>query len=227
MPADGLKEIAALTVALTAIGLIAVYSVRLKAPPMPSSRAQIRAMLGLLPDAPGRIVEIGSGWGDVALALWRRDPDVDYLGYELSPIPYAASILRARLNRCAGPVFRRRDGLHPPLSGANIVICYLTPWVMEAVAVKLGRELLPGSVVICNGFALPGWTPDRRIGLNDRHRTVLYRYVVGKDAKDPGGTAARPVIVPVAVAADAAGSAESGWPATASRSPTAPESGAP
>ena len=32
-------------------------------------------------------------------------------------------------------------------------------------------------VVVSNTFALPGWQPDKRVKLRDRHRTPVYRYL--------------------------------------------------
>ncbi len=46
------------------------------------------AMMELVPDDfEGTIVELGSGWGTLAVAFARRYPGCQVLAYELSPLP--------------------------------------------------------------------------------------------------------------------------------------------
>jgi hypothetical protein len=44
------------------------------------------------------------------------------------------------------------------LHDADVVFVYLIPWRMETLAVKLKKELKPGSLVISNSFIFPTWT---------------------------------------------------------------------
>lgn len=58
------------------------------------------------------------------------------------------------------------------------MVCYLCPGGMTRVRGKLEAELRPGALVISNTFAMPDWSPEHTITLDDLHRTPVYRYRV-------------------------------------------------
>lgn len=144
--------------------------------PLPSSRRTRRVMLSEIPDGfSGKIVEAGSGWGSLAVPMARRFPEAAVIGYELSPVPYFCSQLR-RLGRYPNLRLYRADFRAVPLADADLVVCYLFPGAMRALDEKLRRELRPGTRVISNTFALPGWTPIRTHRLPDIYATPIYVY---------------------------------------------------
>ena len=66
------------------------HSVRLGMTPAPSLRKAIRAVNSLLAAhhrAAGRVIDLGSGWGTLVIALARKHPDIQFIGYEYSLLP--------------------------------------------------------------------------------------------------------------------------------------------
>jgi SAM-dependent methyltransferase len=111
--------------ALDALGRANAVS-RTAAAVWPSIRA------AALDTAPGqlRVLDIASGGGHLLLSLARRAVrermDIDWLGWDLSPvaIDYARTLVRRR--GVKGIRFERADALHDPIpSGIDVVICTL------------------------------------------------------------------------------------------------------
>ena len=90
--------LAVLALTATAAVLIVVYSLRVGITPMPSSGAARRRIVELVPaDLEGTILELGSGWGGLAVALARRFPAAQVVAYELSPVPWIVARIRAAI----------------------------------------------------------------------------------------------------------------------------------
>ena len=178
-------EVILLLILLTGVLLIAGYSLRTGVPPMSSSPAARQAVLALLPErVDGPIADLGSGWGALAEALADRYPQNPVIGYELSPIPYAVAWIRLRLRPRPNLRYRRADFLREDLGEFRAVTCYLMIPAMKPLAAKLRDELRPGSVIVCNAFALRGWEPDRAIPVAAAGGAMFYRYIVA----DPSGS---------------------------------------
>jgi trans-aconitate methyltransferase len=159
---------------LTIAALIVYWSIKNGIGPLPSTPKQTRAMLNCFPEnVEGSILELGSGWGRLALAMARRFPENKVVAYESSPIPYLFSRI---FSRRANLHFYRQDFLDVPLSNAGAIVCYLYPGGMEKLKPKLDAELTPGTLVVTNTFAVPGWKAETVVELNDLHRTKIYVY---------------------------------------------------
>lgn len=138
------------------------------------------------------IVEAGSGWGGLALALARRLPACRVAGYELSPLPFLLSRLRARVLGLTNIEFSRADFRKADIPAADIVVCYLYPEGMREIAQltrpgrsRTGEPLLSAAppdgdsrhpVIISNTFSLPGQRPDRSIQSGDASLAIVYVY---------------------------------------------------
>ena len=170
-------ELAALGAALLAIGSIFVYALRTGITPMPTSRRVKAAMLELVPDDfEGTIVELGSGWGTLAVAFARRYPGCGVLAYELSPLPWLFSRLWCAVAALPNLRVHRADFHGARLHGAGLVVCYLFPGAMERLRPKLEAELTPGALVLSNTFAMPGWRPLAVGEAEDVHHSKVYLY---------------------------------------------------
>ena len=165
-------------VAVLVIGASILWStLRTGMPPMPSLGASRRAMVSLVEQPPtGAIVDMGSGWGTLALAFARRFPDTPIVGYEVSFFPWLFSVCLARVLGLGNLRFRRLDFRNAELMGASVVVCYLMPSGMELVRRRLESD--PGDVdtVISHYFALRGWEADHVLELPDLYQTPVYRY---------------------------------------------------
>ncbi len=176
VPIDPLLLVVAV-LALAVTLSIVWTTIRVGISPMPSSGPALRAMVDLIPpEVSGQAVDLGSGWGQLAIALKTRRPGLEVTGYERSPIPWAWARAWAWLRR--HPVrFHRRDLFEADLGAVRVVVCYLCPELMERLAREL-RQLTPGTIIVSNTFRLPGWAPDEVVELRDLHGTRVYRYLV-------------------------------------------------
>lgn len=157
--------------------------------PMPASKAVRLAVAGEVDRITryGHIMEPGSGWGTLGLAVMRRCPGVRLTGIENSSLPLWCSQLLGVLYTRLHPAdkrgsllnkvhFARGDLYSCSYRDADIVLCYLFPGAMERLAEKFKRELPPGAVVISVCFSIPGRQPSRVITCRDSLRTKVYVY---------------------------------------------------
>lgn len=102
------------------------------------------------------VIDLGSGWGGLVIAVARAFPEARVEGIEISLFPYLTSRLRAsRLPN----VTLRWDNFHcSNLRSADAIVCYLMPSVMPGVSNLLDRELRPGAAVVSNTFLFRGRT---------------------------------------------------------------------
>lgn len=166
--------IAALLVAAISVVL---YTLKLGISPMPSVGFVRRLLIKAVPpETVGTIVDLGSGWGNLLFPLSRRFPDCQLIGYEQSPLPYLFSSLLGWLLRRQNLSFHRQNFFQVSLSDTSVVLCYLFPHTMRELREKLERELKPGTIVISNTFAIPGWTPLRELQCPDLYATKIFIY---------------------------------------------------
>lgn len=171
-----LADIAVLVAAMLVMASIVWTTLRVGISPMPSSALARRAMLAAAAGAPrGTIIDLGSGWGSLAIRCARAWPERTVIGYELSWVPWLVSMLAKQLLRLHNLELRRADFLQADLGGAAVLLCYLFPRGMHDLAHKLrGEGLHPR--VISNTFALPSFEPDEVIHLQDLYRSRIYLY---------------------------------------------------
>ncbi|MCM5681503.1 class I SAM-dependent methyltransferase [Schlegelella sp. S2-27] len=159
------------------IASLAVFTLRLGISPMPSSFKACSAMLEAAgPVGQADVVDLGSGWGTLAIRYARRHPGCRVVGYELSPIPWAVSVLLKRLLRLERLSFHRKDFRQADLPAGAVLLCYLYPAGMQAVEAKLRKGEWRPALVVSNTFALPSRHPDAVIRLGDLYRTPIYIY---------------------------------------------------
>ncbi|MBD3393179.1 MAG: methyltransferase [Chitinivibrionales bacterium] len=127
-------------------------------------------------DINGDIVELGAGWGTLAFPLAKGFPHIRVTAVEISPVPFLFLQLRALVQKRANLEIVRRDILSVSLARAGLVTCYLYPDAMKKLKPKFENELQPGTVVVSNTFAVPGWEPSRVGELEDLYRTRIYEY---------------------------------------------------
>lgn len=163
---------------LLAAGSIVYSSWRNGISPMPTSpavRRQVVAELRRIPEA-RVMIEAGSGWGTLALEAARSRPDLQVIGIENSPLPWAVSRCLARWGSFRNVMFHKTDLYTYPYGEADVVVCYLYPGAMTRLDEIFRQGVKPGAVMISICFALPGWTPERVITCGDMYRTKIYVY---------------------------------------------------
>lgn len=146
--------------------------------PMPTS-PKIKAQILQIPLQlrPGKIYELGSGWGSLAFALAKKFPNHHVIGYETSWIPFAFSLLKNYLFKEPNLTFKRLDFYHVSLQDASLVVCYLFPLAMQKLKVKFYNELPKGCFVISNTFSIPNCQPIKVIQIKDLYGSRIYVYL--------------------------------------------------
>ncbi len=123
-----------------------------------------------------KMAELGCGWGGINLILAKNFPNSSIFGYEISIFPYVFAKIRGFLgsNRIK---ITRSSFFEADLSGFDVIICYLSPWHMEKLKPQLAG-LRPGSLIISNAFAIPGWEPAETLHTYVGMDIPIYVYVI-------------------------------------------------
>lgn len=157
---------------------IAVFSIRNGISPMPSSfKAKNCLVSNLPPDLlSGKIYELGSGWGTLAYPLAASYPQKEVTAFETSPVPYYVSRAGCYFFNAPNLKFVKRDFYTISLDDAALIVCYLYPEAMHKLKVKFEQELKPGTWVVSNTFAIPGWKAAKTYEVPDLYHTKIYFY---------------------------------------------------
>jgi hypothetical protein len=171
----------ALTLTLYAAGSIIAYSLYNGITPMPTSPRVRRKLLEIINERQitGKIFELGSGWGTLAIPLARMLPHCHIIAYENSSIPYTFSRFAQAISRQKNLKIIRGNFFRISLAEADLIVCYLYPKAMERLKIKFERELKEECLVISSTFAVPEWRAERVAEAPDHYRTKIYVYSAG------------------------------------------------
>lgn len=160
------------------IGSIVFWSLRNGISPMPTSPKVKQCLLAHLPHLENRgvIYELGSGWGTLAFPLAERFPDYPVIGLETSLVPFVVSKWFLMFKKAPQLRLERKDFFSISLKNATMLVCYLYPEAMRKLKTKFEMELQPGTWVISNTFAIPGWDPLEMYEVDDLYHTKIYLY---------------------------------------------------
>ena len=127
-----------------------------------------------------RVVDLGSGRGELARAIAKAVPQAQVTGVELALVPHWRARLWQTLFGPANLNFQRANFFTYDCTNASAVVLFLGKLTVPA-GDKLLRELAPGSLVISNDFELgENWLTNgitlETITLRTPFKTVLYIY---------------------------------------------------
>lgn len=167
---------------LAAVGFVLlneVYQQRTKVSPMPTVPKVRDKMLALAAaQEPGKVAELGAGWGTLAIPLARRFPEREIVALELSPLPFLVLHLRKWLNGLGNLKILRRNFFDYDLGDTQTVLCYLSNPHMAQLEPKFRAELKPGAKIISSTFHMPEWKPAQTLELEGMYNTKIFVYVV-------------------------------------------------
>lgn len=109
-----------------------------------------------------RLVDIGSGLGDMSMHIAKVRPNCLVEGVEIAPLPWLISFIRSKLKRSAA-TFKMADYHDLNFADYNIIFAYLSPAAMQALWLKSCVEMKPGSLLISYEFEIPGVQPSQVI----------------------------------------------------------------
>lgn len=106
-------------------------------------------------DKPVRLIDIGSGLGDMAMHIAKLRTDSNIEGIEIAPLPWVVSYIRAKMRRSTA-MFKLGDYRALDFANYDVIFAYLSPAAMLALWDKAHNEMLPGSMLISLEFEIPG-----------------------------------------------------------------------
>lgn len=105
-----------------------------------------------------RMIDIGSGLGDLSMAIAKMRPNSRVEGIEVAPLPWLISRLRATLSRSRA-TFMLGDYYTLDFADYDIVFAYLSPAAMPKLYQKAQAEMQSGSFLVSYEFEIPGVAP--------------------------------------------------------------------
>ena len=170
-------EIILIVFIITAGISIVLTSMKTGISPSPSSGKTYRAIATATEHAgAGPIVDLGSGWGTLVVALAGKYPHRQVVGYELSFVPWLFSSIRKSVSGLDNLTLYRRDFLKADLSDASVFTCYLFPNGMVSLKDKLEQDNIHDVLIVSSTFALPSSEPLKVIRVQDMYNTPVYLY---------------------------------------------------
>ncbi|OIR02900.1 methyltransferase domain protein [mine drainage metagenome] len=146
-------------------------------PSRPSVWQQVAKLVPLRQDAPIRIIDIGSGLGDMSMYLAKQRPDCRVEGIEIAPLPWLVSFIRAHIYRSAA-AFSLGDYRQLNFANYDVIFAYLSPAAMLDLWSKAQAEMSGGSILISYEFDIPNVIPQRQISIGTQ-APKLYVWEIG------------------------------------------------
>ncbi|MGB7815593.1 MAG: class I SAM-dependent methyltransferase [Methylotenera sp.] len=146
---------------------------RSQVPFFPSRPLVWRQVARVMPkNRPVRLIDIGSGLGDMPMYIAKVRPDCHIEGIEIAPLPWLVSYVRGQIRRSAA-IFKLGDYRSLDFANYDIIFAYLSPAAMLALWEKARQEMKSGSLLISLEFEIPGVTPNMRIA-GGEHSPIIY-----------------------------------------------------
>ncbi len=116
---------------------------------------------------PVRLIDIGSGLGDMSMHISRFRPNSHVEGIEIAPLPWFLSVVRAKIRRSSA-VFKLGDYRALNFAHYDVIFAYLSPAAMLVLWEKAQHEMQTGSLLISLEFQIPGVPPTLCIEPNEK-----------------------------------------------------------
>lgn len=146
---------------------------RTQVPFFPSTPVIWKEVVKLIPqDKTIRMIDIGSGLGDMSMHVAKVRSNSIVEGIEIAPLPWLVSVLRAKLGGSRA-VFKMGDYHALNFADYDVIFAYLSPAAMHALWQKAQVEMRSGSLLVSYEFEIESVPPTRTIRRN-HHEKGLY-----------------------------------------------------
>ncbi len=167
-------ELILLLILLLCICQIVYTTIKIGISPMPSSPKVSKVMFDLSQNSQCKtVIDVGSGFGFLALFFAFKNKNLKVIGYESSFIPWFISQFLRFILRCDNLVFYRRNFLDIEFPQDCIVICYLFPQGMHTLENKLQNK---NFMIISNTFSFKNKKAKQIVNVGDLYKTPIYVY---------------------------------------------------
>lgn len=136
-------------------------------PYVPTPQRVVETMLGMAGVTDRDfVIDLGSGDGRIVIAAAQKY-GARGKGYDIDDVLIERSNTKARdLKLEQRVLFEQRDVLKADIREATVITLYLLPEMMQALRVKLLRELRPGTRIVSHDFDFGDWKPERTVQLD-------------------------------------------------------------
>lgn len=160
---------------LIGFGAIVLFITRVPFAPTPEKNVKIIIdEFGIKPGQ--KFYDLGCGDGRFLIEAEKRG--AKSIGFEISPWAYLRGKFNLWQSKSQSKILYKN--FYPiNISDADTVFCFLMDSVMPKVEKKLQKELKPGVKVVCYGFKMPTWPPEKIINLNppNKRSSKIYLYI--------------------------------------------------
>jgi hypothetical protein len=118
-----------------------------------------------------RLIDIGSGLGDMSMYMAKIRSDSQIEGIEIAPLPWIISYIRAKFSRSSA-TFTLGNYQALDFGNYDVIFAYLSPAAMRMLWDKASQEMRPGSMLISLEFEIPGVVENMRIVGNKSTPTI-------------------------------------------------------
>lgn len=140
---------------------------RSQVPFFPSFPTVWKQVAELLPEAQSlKLIDIGSGLGDMPMYIAKVRPNSLVEGIEVAPLPWAISYFRSKMARSRA-AFKLGDYNALNFADYDVVFAYLSPAAMVDLWAKAKDEMRSGSILISLAFEVPGVQPSMMLKANE------------------------------------------------------------
>lgn len=134
----------------------------------PSRLAVWQEIVQLIPQhRPTRVIDIGSGLGDMAMYLANQRPLCQAEGIEIAPLPWVVSQVRSFFKQSRAQ-FKMGDYYDLNFADYDIIFAYLSPVAMPLLWNKAIQEMRPGTLLISLEFEIQQMQPTTIITPKDK-----------------------------------------------------------
>lgn len=119
-----------------------------------------------------RMVEIGSGLGDLSMYIAKNRKNSQVEGVEIAPLPWLVSTLRTWVTRSSAR-FKLGDYRALDFAQYDLVFAYLSPAAMSDLWKKAQQEMRVGSLLVSYEFEISGVLPSFSITNGDKTPTIF------------------------------------------------------
>ena len=161
--------------------LLVVYwnTFQSQVPFYPSSVSLWKLIVKIIPKNRSiKMIDIGSGLGDLILNVAKHRPNSEFSGIEIAPLPWLVSYLRAFFLKSKAK-FLYKNYLTISLEEYDVVFAYLSPVAMPQLWKKACSEMRPGTLLISHEFKIPLIEPYKSLKTS-KDSTITYIYMINK-----------------------------------------------
>lgn len=146
-----------------------------RVPYVPSRKKNIISMLKAAQiTSQDRVADLGCGDGRILAYASAQMPAATYTGYEIAPIPLFLLHIRKWLWKLPITI-KAQSYFKADLSQYSLLLLYLMPETLEALAPKFQKELPKGARIVSNTFPIASLTPSK-IYNNTHQEAAIYVY---------------------------------------------------